>query len=76
MGESDKGDESDDSDADDELPGVSRMPEKESATRIDNVSSKLQVNMMIGTQWLKNAHRKVRLGPRGNLTAKGYALRI
>ena len=32
--------------------------------------------MMIQTQGLKNAHRKVRLGPRGNLTAGGCALRI
>ena len=46
-GESDEDDESDESDEDDELKEVSRMPGKDSATRIDNVSPKLQVNMMI-----------------------------
>ena len=69
-------DEDDGSDEDDEVEGLSRMPEKESAARIDNVSSKLQVNMIIQTQRLKNAHRTVRQGPRGNLTAGGCALRI
>ena len=47
VGESHENDESDESDEDDELEEVSRMPGKESATRIDNVSPKLQVNMMI-----------------------------
>ena len=47
VGESDEEDESDESDEDDELEEVSQMPGKESATRIDNVSPKLQVNMMI-----------------------------
>ena len=47
VGESDKDDESNESDEDDELEEVSRMPGKESATRINNVSPKLQVNIMI-----------------------------
>ena len=47
MGESDEDNESEESDEDDELVEVSRMPGKESATHIDNVSPKLQVNMMI-----------------------------
>ena len=47
VGESDKDDESDEADENDELEEVSRMPGKESETRIDNVSPKLQVNMMI-----------------------------
>ena len=38
VGESDEDDESDESDEDDELEEVSRMPGKESATRIDSVS--------------------------------------
>ena len=38
VGESDEDAESDE---DDEVEGVSRMPEKESAARLDNVSSKL-----------------------------------
>ena len=47
VGESDEDDESDESEEDDELEEVSRMPGKESATRIDNISPKLQVYMMI-----------------------------
>ena len=47
VGKSYEGDESDESDEDDELEGVSRMLEKESPTRIDKVSCKLQVNMVI-----------------------------
>ena len=47
MGESDEDDQSEESDEDDELEEVSQMPGKESATRIDNVSPKLQVNIMI-----------------------------
>ena len=47
MAGSDEDDESDESDEDDELAEVSRMPGKEGATRIDNVSPELQVNMMI-----------------------------
>ena len=47
LGTSDEDDESDVSDEDAELEEISRMPGKESATRIDNVSLKLQVNMMI-----------------------------
>ena len=47
MGESNEDDKSDESDEDDELEEVSRMPRKESTTRLDNVSPKLQVNMMI-----------------------------
>ena len=47
VGETDEDDESDESNKDDELEQVSRMPGKESATRIDNVSPKLQVNLMI-----------------------------
>ena len=47
VGESEEDDESDESDEDDELEEVSRMPGKESTTRIDNVSPKSQVNMMI-----------------------------
>ena len=41
VGESDEDDEDDEDDQDDKVEGVSRMPEKESAARIDNVSSKL-----------------------------------
>ena len=47
VGKSDKDHESDESDKDDELEVVSRMPGEESATRIDNVSPKLQGNMIL-----------------------------
>ena len=47
VGVSDEGNESNESDEDDELEEVSPIPGKESATRIDKVSPKLQVNMMI-----------------------------
>ena len=47
LGESDEDDESDESDEDDGLEEVSQMPGTESATRMDNVSPKLQVNIMI-----------------------------
>ena len=47
VGESDEDDESDESDENDELEEVSQIPGKESTNRIDNVSPKLQVNMMI-----------------------------
>ena len=47
VGESDEDNESEESDEDDELEDVSRIPGKGSTTRIDNVSPKLQVNMMI-----------------------------
>ena len=47
VGEIDENDESDKSDEDDELEEVSRMPGKESATRLDNLSLKLSLNMMI-----------------------------
>ena len=47
VGASNEHDESDEFDEDDGLEEVSRMPGKESATRIDNVSSKLQVTMII-----------------------------
>ena len=44
MGESDEDDDNDEDEEDnedDEVEGVSRIPEKESAARIDNLSSKL-----------------------------------
>ena len=47
VAESKEDDESDESDEDDELEEVSWMSGKKSATRIDNVSPKLQVNMLI-----------------------------